>query len=324
VTGNPIEIDGVPVTPVVERCDFYGLDFKDFARRAQSRPVSMVSARVGIILSYPLTRSPGSLKVTWDRFNKYVWAINMMVHSGGTVTPVTLSRLGANNEFFWKAPGPVTAPALSEVLVELPPRRKLCVPWLSAGCFLLMPAVVLALKRRGAVTRRYLSALAVLLLAAVVSWPWLRCEVPDPFAAARVPDEVAADTFSVLHENMYRAFAYRSEERIYDALSNSVHGELLSDLYLQIRRGLEMQEQGGAVSRVRDVSVLASRREPLPPEGQHDERGFGYRCRWNVSGTVEHWGHVHSRTSQYEALFKIEPCDDAWKITDIQLLTKPA
>ena len=84
-----------------------------------------------------------------------------------------------------------------------------------------------------------------------------------------------------------------------------------------------MQEQGGAVARVRDVSIVSGEKGPLPADedGQdHDERGFAYRCRWNVAGTVEHWGHIHERTNQYEAVFSVEPVDNAWKVTNIQLL----
>ena len=53
-----------------------------------------------------------------------------------------------------------------------------------------------------------------------------------------------------------------------------------------------------------------------------DERGFQYHCRWTVEGTVEHWGHVHARTNQYEALFSVEPRAKAWKSTDIESLSE--
>ena len=46
-SGNPVEIDGVEASPVVERCDFYGLDFKDFAQQA---PYPNLSER--ILLTY--------------------------------------------------------------------------------------------------------------------------------------------------------------------------------------------------------------------------------------------------------------------------------
>jgi hypothetical protein len=41
-----------------------------------------------------------------------------------------------------------------------------------------------------------------------------------------------------------------------------------------------------------------------------------------VVGTVEHWGHVHSRTNEYEARFTIEPRASAWKITALEVLNE--
>ncbi|MDP7302925.1 MAG: hypothetical protein QGG09_07480, partial [Pirellulaceae bacterium] len=78
-SGNPIEIDGVVVKPNVDRIDFYGLDFKDFAVQAERRKVSMANARVGVILSYSTKGSPGTVKLTWDRFNRHVWSTNVIV-----------------------------------------------------------------------------------------------------------------------------------------------------------------------------------------------------------------------------------------------------
>ncbi len=87
-----------------------------------------------------------------------------------------------------------------------------------------------------------------------------------------------------------------------------------------MRRGLEMQEQGGAVSRVREVVIEEGSQPPSPVEATHDARGFGFRCKWTVKGSVQHWGHLHSRTNQYVALFRVEPRDNAWKITKMEVL----
>ena len=45
-------------------------------------------------------------------------------------------------------------------------------------------------------------------------------------------------------------------EEVYDCLGASVTGELLSDVYLEIRNGLEVQEQGGAVALVDDIEFF--------------------------------------------------------------------
>jgi hypothetical protein len=113
-----------------------------------------------------------------------------------------------------------------------------------------------------------------------------------------------------LLRNVYRAFDYHSESDIYDALARSAQGDLLADLYLKIKQGLIMQEQGGAVARVREVRVV--RTEPAEGGGKN---GFAERVTWQVEGTVEHWGHVHVRVNEYSAELEIEPADGSWKIT---------
>jgi hypothetical protein len=89
-----------------------------------------------------------------------------------------------------------------------------------------------------------------------------------------------------------------------------VQGDLLADLYLKIKQGLIMQDQGGAVARVRAVTVLKSE-----PAASTRKNGFAARVTWQVEGTVEHWGHIHSRVNEYSADLEIEPAEGSWKIS---------
>jgi len=323
-SGNPVEVDGARLQPVVQRCDFYGLDFRDFAQQAPRKRVPMVSARVGIILSYKSTDPPRTVKLTWNRFNDFVWTVNTVIFAYDEMSKTTLTRLGKRNVFQWKNPGRPVRPPPRPVAAVFPPRPTLLLPVLSLCCVIAALAAVLTMKIRGAALRHRLFVLGALLAVAAVARPFFRWEAPDPFAPRyQVSDEQAKTVFASLHENVYRAFEFQDESDVYDALAASIHGDLLREVYLQIQRGLKMQEQGGAVSRICEVSILKDGNEPLPDPGtgkQHDEHGFARRCRWNVSGTVEHWGHIHERTNQYEALFVVEPVAGAWKITDLLLL----
>ena len=118
-----------------------------------------------------------------------------------------------------------------------------------------------------------------------------------------------------LLENVYGAFDYRDEEVIYDTLERSVAGELLTETYLETRRSLELENQGGARAKVTEVRMLESTHESLG-----GETGFVSHCTWNVSGSVGHWGHIHQRVNQYEARFVVRAIDGVWKITDLELL----
>jgi hypothetical protein len=320
-SGNPVEIDRVAIKPSVDRCDFYGLDFKDFAKRSERRSVSIANARVGIILNYATTKPPETVKLTWNRFSNYIWSIDMVVYAHDEASRVTLSRIGKNNTFEWQNPGQPAPSPPEQVEVSIPPRPMWSLPVVSLSCLVLLPCAIVALRVRHASAFNYLLVFIAVGVGAAATYPLSRWEMPNPFVPVpRISDEEARTIFATLLTNTYRAFEYRGENDIYDALEYSVDGDLLSDLYLQIRRGLEMQEQGGAVSRIRQVTIVDGKLEPLREVDAADSRCFAYHSRWTVNGTVEHWGHIHSRTNEYHAVFTIVPRNEVWKITDVELL----
>ena len=122
----------------------------------------------------------------------------------------------------------------------------------------------------------------------------------------------AALVFKQLHGNIYRAFDFRDDRAIFNALASGVDGDLLRTLYLQFKRSLLMSEQGGAVSRVMGVNIVAGKMKPA-------KGGFDYDCTWRVTGTVEHWGHIHTRENEYEGTFTVAATPAGWKITDYDL-----
>ena len=131
-----------------------------------------------------------------------------------------------------------------------------------------------------------------------------------PVTAVSTGEKSRAVVAESLLQNVYRSFDYHSESDIYDALARSVQGDLLADLYLKIKQGLTMQEQGGAVARVLAVKVVKAE-----PAEANSRSGFAERVTWQVEGTVEHWGHLHSRVNEYCAELEIEPADGSWKIS---------
>jgi len=152
-------------------------------------------------------------------------------------------------------------------------------------------------------------AVAIVLVAVVA------ISIPRAMTAATVSDEDAGAIVTALLENIYRAFDYRDESVIYDTLDRSVSGDLLTKIYLETRRSLEIENQGGARAKVQEIEMLESSHEPLD-EGH----GFESRSTWTVAGSVGHWGHIHRRTNQYEARVVVEAIDGVWKVTDLDLL----
>ena len=129
------------------------------------------------------------------------------------------------------------------------------------------------------------------------------------------PGEATERVVTDLLRNIYKAFDYRQESDIYDALERSVTGGLLTDIYLETQRGLELANQGGARATVQSIEMQAL--DILPGENGD---GFRASATWNVNGSVGHWGHVHTRVNQYQAELDIEAVDSRWKLTGMNVL----
>lgn len=121
--------------------------------------------------------------------------------------------------------------------------------------------------------------------------------------------------FKALHKNIYLAFRQPSESRRYDSLARGVTGELLHTLYLDIQKSLVNQASGGAIARIDNVSVIGTE-----PGSVNSSGTFDLNATWQVAGTVEHWGHIHTRTNQYQAAFLFKALTNQWKMANFTML----
>ena len=120
---------------------------------------------------------------------------------------------------------------------------------------------------------------------------------------------------NTLLKNVYRAFDFREEEDVYDKLALSVSGDLLTDIYLQNRRSMAIQQAGGAQAKIKEVAVEAASAEQIDGDGLT----YALNARWTALGTVGHWGHVHQRKNRYEAVVTVAAQDGVWKIVGLEL-----
>ena len=134
----------------------------------------------------------------------------------------------------------------------------------------------------------------------------------------RTPTEAQAELISAaLIKNVYRAFDFHGEHETYGALAMAVEGPLLRTLYLQIRKSLLMAEQGGSRSRVLDVKLVSG-----SFAGEPTESAFDMEYRWRVVGSVEHWGHIHTREHEYLARFSVRSVAGQWKLHAVKFLSQ--
>lgn len=314
---NPTLINGVPVEPEFTRVDFLRLGMKDLARRPEPQKVSLANGRVGVIMTYrPASDIVRTVSLQWTKFNG---TILRKIQSRVFTYPedfrmFEFSKFQSEEEntFVWEVDEAAVPSPSQAVAVEQPPKETLSIPVATTVCVLI--AVLLQL-----FSLRSLNRISVaLVIVAAMMWPFARTEIDSPFQS-RTPMTAtqATQVFERLHSGAYSALAFGSEQLIYDVLANSVDGELLETLYLQLRESLAIKEQGGAIARVQSVDYADG--EVLQNDGAPEWPGFQFRSRWDVSGTVEHWGHIHERQNQFCAVFSVEPREGLWKITDMKI-----
>jgi hypothetical protein len=115
--------------------------------------------------------------------------------------------------------------------------------------------------------------------------------------------------------NVYRAFEFPTESAAYDRLALSVTGDTLTEVYLEHRRAVRMEERGGARARVETVEVVEV--DSVEPGSSG---GFVSDAAWTVGGTVTHFGHRHFRQNRYDARVDVVPVEGYWKIRSIEVL----
>ncbi|MGB6290238.1 MAG: hypothetical protein WBF36_08940, partial [Desulfobulbales bacterium] len=106
------------------------------------------------------------------------------------------------------------------------------------------------------------------------------------------------------------------EDDVYDKLAVSVSGDLLTDVYLQSRKSMSIEQAGGAQAKVKQVDV----QETNIKESAKQKGAVDVRSKWSAIGTVGHWGHIHTRQNVYDAILTLAVIDGSWKITGIELL----
>ena len=313
---NPVNVDQQAAKPTFDRIDFYGLDIRDFAMQSQRRKISIANGRVGIIMSYVSGEAPSSVSMTWDLFNEVIRTVDGVVLEFEKVSSRQFSKFIPNNTFVWSRDEP-QAESIPTVPAEFDLPWK-SFPWLSAILFLVAIFAFAFARLSNNRESGYIIA-GVLTTAAVVLIPLVKADVYTPWdRPLQIADGQANKIFHSLHGNLFKAFDYADESNIYDGLAKSIDGPLLSKLYLDLNDSLRIKEQGGAVAIITDVELLEgsllSDAGDFPP----DEPGFVYRCKWNLVGNIEHWGHIHERTNTYDANFAVQAIDNQWKITEMQ------
>jgi len=302
-----VKIDGVPVEGTLDRVNFLRRTLTA-STVIDNQDIELLPATLGLIYVFPTTGLPQSVEMEWDIFSEKMQRVpSASVDQAGPL-PVILEPdfniLRWDN--YLKHPD---IPALVEI--QSPPgaiqKLSAWAQWLMLGLSLWILVSIFRSRKTGTgLPPGALAALAICALLTVLLMVENR--------QSRLNHERLQQLVGDLLHNVYRAFDYRGEEVIYDVLARSASGDLLTDIYLETRRGLELASQGGARVKVKDIEILES--------ALIDSRGASLTVdsRWNVFGSVGHWGHIHQRTNGYHAKLEISEVDGVWKLTGLEIL----
>ena len=307
---NLVSIDGIQIEPILDRIHFLEVNLAGIQIMEIPKPQPYVSALIGVIFAYPHEGLPQEVTVQWDMFNEKIQRIPAT--SVGPEGPWPYDLQPSDNVLRWKnflkhyqLPN-VTEQVVEATLLHVP---IFAIVFISMLLFLLFRNgwSLHGLSR----WRKFMFVLYILL--AIISYP-IGTTWSVPFLEKRsytAPE--ARELISQLLKNTYRAFDFRTEEAIYDKLALCNDKALLQKIYLQTRQSMAIENQGGIEARVNEVFV--TKVEEAPASGE-----MAFKCNWIVRGEVGHWGHLHRRTNQYDAIIRLVPIDGVWKMHDLEII----
>jgi hypothetical protein len=302
-----LTIDGETITPVLDRVNFLERTLRTSTVITPPRELDAAAATLGVIYLQPMTGYPQEAKVTWSHFIDRIDRIPAAATD--EAGPLRFFLVPDDNVLWWKnfLKNP-TMPTLVDV--QPPPsfavRSASTLGWIALAVMAFIVIRTCISAARGRTSWRGAVAVAAAFIA-IAGGSFVVTQ------SSRIDDQRSEEIVGALLHNVYRAFDFREEEIIYDTLAHSVSGDLLTQTYLETRRGLELASQGGARAKVQDI-------EMLEVESETEGSGFRATSTWNVAASVGHWGHIHQRRNQYIAELTVEPVDGVWKITRLELI----
>ena len=303
----PLTIDGQAVEAKLDRVNFLARTLRSSVV-VDGQDIPLLPATVGVIYVVPTQGLPQEVEMEWDLFTERMQQVPASAVDQAGPLPTFLEPefniLRWQN--FLKFP---ELPTLADI--RRPPGVVQNLASWGQWIFAVIAVLALFLVLRAFQDQRKLRTGAAIMFLAATALAALSMKTWND---VRMDEPQLRELAGGLLHNVYRAFDYRGEEQIYDVLAKSVTGNLLNDVYLETRNGLELANQGGAQVKVKNIEMLEAR------QVGENENGLLVEARWNVAGSVGHWGHIHQRTNAYHARLNLQDIDGAWKLTGLDIL----
>ena len=315
----PIEINGENVPPIIEWLKFEEMD--EVSHLGETADITMAK----MLFKYPINEEVRNIKFGWGLWfpENSVKVINeegqeevshnpnildMLIFVDGEAHPMYLTK--EEPEYVWHASAKTyNDTIISDVINGAQTQKVITLPAISI-LILVIGFLITITRPKGRPLLR-LSIIIISFVLAFFSKNILRMETPIALDGSieKLEPNQAVDQFTKLHRGIYRAFDSETEDAIYNNLAKSVSTQLIGPLYEEIFQSLILREEGGAVSRVNKIDYIDIKATP-----ENNSNSFNVFCKWQVHGSVRHWGHNHFRSNEYEAEYVLSPENNLWKI----------
>jgi hypothetical protein len=308
---NKVIIDGIEIPPILDKVHFIRVAMSGIQIIENPSDMDFSTAIIGIILAYPHDSIPQQVVVKWDMFNEQIDQIPCMMTDPAGPFPYMLMK--EDTALVWENfLKNYKIPTITEVKVQ---NASLYIPFITILMILVLTTM---LRRNGIRIGKWKSSnkiIGVVVIIFMLAGWLIQWRVEVPFVKQKSFDIPEAKLLmSDLLKNTYRAFDFRSESDVYDKLATSNEGELLSDIYIQTKQSMVLENQGGLQVKLKDVNIEEVKFV------EKEEKGLIFRTKWLVQGDVGHWGHIHKRTNKYDAFIKVKPVNGIWKMYDIDIV----
>jgi hypothetical protein len=253
VQHNLVKVDGDLQQPIIDKIHFVEVKLSGIQIQQIPEPLDYSSAIIGVIFAYPNDGIPQEVTVDWDLFSDRIREVPNSATDPAGPMPYLLKP--DDNIVIWKNYlKKYKLPTISEVSVT---NASIDIPYLTFLIILSVIAAVYIKKKKGlSFSKIKISGMIVLVILSLLLIPFA-FSVDLPFLSKKsFSKPEASELIDRILKNTYRAFDFREESDVYDKLAVSIEGELLSDIYIQTKKSMVIENQGGIQVKVDNIKII--------------------------------------------------------------------
>lgn len=314
ITKNKLTADGIAIPPILDKVNFVEVKLSGIQILEKPKDLPFSSAIIGVIFVYPHDSLPNKVTINWDMWSDNLERVPCVMTD--PVGPMPYDLVQGDTALVWiNYLKNYELPIVTKVNIK---QASVSYPVFTVLFLLgLITLVVRTLKKKKKWRWQRVSVAVLLLFSATLLYPfWLTTKIPFAQKKSFSKPQASVLVADLLH-NTYRAFDFREESDVYDKLEMCNTGDLLADIYIQTKQSMVLESQGGIQVKLKSVDIIDVKEVDMKDMAKD---AMAFQCEWIVDGDVGHWGHIHKRINQYQAIMKIKPDNGSWKMYDMEII----